>query len=143
VQHKQWECGEEYKDLWNRIQQNKSTIQQRVWGGKGMEKHCACFGCGLLQAICVQWAAVEGDEGSFVKVRGRECQYRGLAVNVVAAIITMRRKEAKEAIWAEMEKKGIANEGVEIVDMLAKRVQWGGLTTNWLTRVFYICSTVA
>ena len=142
LQHQQQQaCGSEFGELWDRIEKTRSDLQDQFYKGPGYERFCACFKCGLPQEICDDWVAIEGDEGRFKK-SGRGCQYKGLALRLIAAGLTLYKGQANRAIMAELDKKGAMHRGTEMGDILGKRLQWGGLATNWLTRISYICCIV-
>lgn len=100
-----------------------------------------CFECGMAQVVCNRW--VERADGGFVRAEGKGCQYLGVAVKVVAGVLSVAKERVEERVREERVREGIEG-GLAggVVKMLGEKVMWGEMETNWLCKVFWICSQI-
>jgi len=97
-----------------------------------------CYACGLPQAICTSFA-IDIVKGGYQKLKGVECEYKGVLGKVFIVGIMAGGEAVWEMIEAAMQADGVAvrrdGEGrergfEEVVGWGCKKRRWGGIEGN-------------
>lgn len=85
VFHEMEACPQHGGETWTAVKGNKEFMVEGMFTKRRrFSKHAVCFWCGLPQAICDRWEAIDSDNGRFRLVRANGCQYEGVVMNVYA-----------------------------------------------------------
>jgi hypothetical protein len=60
-------------------------MTKEIQGKKRFAKFSCCFDYGVPQAICQKWRQKD-EQGWFKKIKGVECQYKGVLISAVVVI---------------------------------------------------------
>jgi hypothetical protein len=76
----------------------------KTWAGQVKrqiyyEKYSGCFYCGVPQAICHRWR--ENDQGGFTRQWEQACQYEGILIPMVAAMLHGQDASMIQPQWRE------------------------------------------
>ena len=136
--HELEECPywQRQRQAWKEQIEVEKEIKDQMWGKRRLERYSGCFGCGVPQLVCNRWRTADEDEGTFVEDRGKECQFAGVVIRVVGAVIAI--EEGKGLAREIDELRGIADPYV----WMGKKRDWGGIESNWLCWVFFRCCRV-
>jgi hypothetical protein len=94
------------------------------------------------QAICQKWKQKD-EQGWFEKVKGIECQYKGVLISVVVVIWQARNSANTDFIWRWMEEDLIDKDDLdEVYGWFGQKVKWGGIETTKLCKVFHALTRI-
>jgi RecQ family ATP-dependent DNA helicase len=113
------------------------TMTKEIQGKKRFAKFSCCFDCGVPQAICQKWKQKD-EQGWFEKVKGIECQYKGVLISVVVVIWEERDSSKTGFIWKWMEDDSVDCDNLEeVYKWFGQKVMWGRVEATNLCRVFH------
>ena len=118
------------------IHEISSEIRAEIQDKRLFESFSCCVWCGVPQAICERWQA-RAEGGLWEEVEGGQCQYIGVLVPAVVAML-IGGEEGDEEVFRWMK-----DEGVEMGDRnavgawLGRRVEWGRIEATRLCQVFH------
>ena len=108
------------------------TMTEEMQGKKRFAKFLYCFDCRVLQEI-YQKQRQKDEQGWFEKIKGVECQYKGVLISTVVVI-----SRETDVIWKWMEDDLIEHDNAdEVYKQLGRKIMWGGLEATKLCKVFY------
>jgi hypothetical protein len=145
--HGREECPVRDKRWWRRVEKSEEQWQEGMFKEGVMGDFSGCFWCGLPQAICTHWEALNDDQGSFRLRKDGECQYSGLLVGVWGAAnveyasrveeeVIGRMDTEREYDWQEAEEESVVY-SAGFMKWLGETVRWGPLQTNRFCQGFY------
>lgn len=104
--HTMDECPGQHGDMWSRVQQQIQTTEREMFTKRRLARYCVCFHCGVPQAICTRWEAIDDDGGRFRDIRGGSCQYKGVLTQVFSGFLVWFGDRAEEQIRGLMRADG-------------------------------------
>jgi superfamily II DNA helicase RecQ len=114
------------------------TMTKEIQGKKRFAKFSCCYDCGVPQAICQTWKQKE-EQGWFEKVKGVECQYKGVLIPVVTVIWRAWDSKEKDIIWKWMEEDLVDRNDLDrVYGWFGQKVIWGRMEATKLCKVFHI-----
>ena len=114
------------------VLQGVQTMTQEVQGKKRFAKFSCCFDCGVPQAICQKWRQKD-EQGWFEKIKGVECQYKGVLISTIVVI-----SRETDIIWKWMKDDSIDGDNPEAVyPWFGRKVMWGKMEATKLCKVFH------
>lgn len=111
--------------------ENMSRMQREVFEKKRLANFSGCFGCGLPYKTCNGWKAAIGDEGRYTKIRGGQCQHKGLLARFYGAALHIFKEKIEMVSGKDTETGFYEWAGSRIA-------QWGGMETNEMCRGFVV-----
>ena len=134
-QHRLEDC--KHPELENVLYGVRSMIEE-IQGKKRFAKFSCCFDCGVPQAICQKWKQKD-ETGWFEKVKGVECQYKGILIAIVVVIWVMWDSPKTNIIWEWMEEDFVEQDNLEeVYGWFGRKVTWGRVEATKLCQVFHI-----
>ncbi len=105
------------------------------------EVYSCCFFCGTPQEICKRWE--EGNDGCWKMVKGVDCQYSGVIIPAVVAILGA----SDEDKWGQRLKEWGSEDDVDVMNgekvrqWFGRRIRFGNMEATQLVKIFYMLST--
>ena len=129
----------EAEDGWKRAEGVIGKFRREIFEKRRFERMAGCYWCGLPQALCERWRAINDEEGERFVLSQGQCQYGDVLVGVMGMGEGCLGEEARQ-VWTEL----AAEEGVEAevgsqewFQWLGQATRWGGLEANMLCRAFH------
>ncbi|PWI64632.1 hypothetical protein PCL_09489 [Purpureocillium lilacinum] len=80
--HEMDACPWKGRETWEAVDQYMARMEDGLFTKQRFAQFSACFPCGLPQRICSRWEADDDDGGTFRRVKGANCQYKGMMVKI-------------------------------------------------------------
>src|SRR5450432_3502659 len=113
-------------------------MTEEIQGKKRFAEFSCCYDCGVPQAICQKWKQKD-EQGWFEKVRGVECQYKGVLIPVVAVIWRAWDSKETDIIWKWIEEDLVERDNSEeVYKWFGRKVMWGRIEATKLCKVFHV-----
>lgn len=118
------------------------TMTQEIQGKKRFAEFSCCYDCGVPQAICQKWKQKD-EQGWFEKVKGIECQYKGVLISVVTVIWQAWDSDKTEMIWEWIEGDSIKRSDLEgVYRWFGQKIMWGRVEATKLCKVFHALTKI-
>jgi superfamily II DNA helicase RecQ len=120
------------------IQQGVKEFIQNVQEKKSFERFSCCLYCYVPQAICQRWKHKEED-GRWEEDSSEDCQYKNVIIPAFWSMVTFGGEQEMEWLcqWAEEDGYNIRDPDQEAW-WFGKKVEWGGIEGNNLSKAFGI-----
>jgi hypothetical protein len=93
--------------------------------------------CGVPQAICQKWKQKE-DVGWWEEVPGGRCQYEGVIIPAIVAIL-VRGEDGDERVFRLLEENGVdIRDQTSVCRWFGERVEWGRMEATRMVQVFHL-----
>jgi hypothetical protein len=134
IEHAIEDCGFEDAAEVYRVSRSmqKEIKQKRLFGRFG-----CCMWCGVPQAICQKWKQKE-DVGWWEEVPGGRCQYEGVIIPAIVAIL-VRGEDGDERVFRLLEENGVdIRDQTSVCRWFGERVEWGRMEATRMVQVFHL-----
>lgn len=132
-------CPWKGRETWEAVDRYMARMEDGLFTKQRFAQFSACFPCGLPQRICSRWEAADDDGGTFRRVKGADCQYKGMMVKIYGGALACILPGAAELTEEMRQASGRAMDGDdEWFKWLGQKITWGGMETNracqWMHR---------
>lgn len=101
------------------------------------ERFSCCYYCGVPQAICNRWEQKE-EQGWWREKKPGSCQYIGLVVPAIAALLQEGDDEAVDGLYRWMQESGVdIRDEKSVYKWMGEKIEWGGIEVVRLMQVFH------